>query len=86
MLDAKDVDVSVKAVLDAMVVAFATGGRVEIRDFGAFSLNHRQPYIARNPKSGETVQVQAKRVPHFRLGKELRERVDTFHEAPARGC
>jgi integration host factor subunit beta len=54
----------------------ATNDRIEIRGFGSFALNYRPPRVGRNPKSGEKVQVPAKYVPHFKAGKELRERVD----------
>jgi integration host factor subunit beta len=59
-----------------MTGALARGGRIEIRGFGSFALNYRPPRIGRNPKSGDKVQVPAKYVPHFKAGKELRERVD----------
>ncbi len=72
----KDADLSVKMILDAMTEALAQGDRIEIRGFGSFSLNYRPPRIGRNPKSGDKVQVPAKYVPHFKAGKELRERVD----------
>jgi integration host factor subunit beta len=79
-LVAKDADLSVKMVLDAMTDALAQGDRIEIRGFGSFSLNYRPPRIGRNPKSGVKVQVPAKYVPHFKAGKELRERVDQMTE------
>jgi integration host factor subunit beta len=75
-LVAKDADLAVKAILDAMSDALAHGGRIEIRGFGSFALNYRPPRVGRNPKSGEKVQVPEKYVPHFKAGKELRERVD----------
>jgi integration host factor subunit beta len=75
-LVAKDADCAVKMILDAMTEALVDGHRIEIRGFGSFALNHRPPRVSRNPKSGEKVQVPAKRVPHFKAGKELRERVD----------
>ena len=75
-LVAKDADMSVKMILDAMTEALATGDRIEIRGFGSFSLNYRPPRTGRNPKTGSKVQVPAKYVPHFKAGKELRERVD----------
>lgn len=75
-LAAKDTDFAVKMVLDAMADALAQGDRIEIRGFGSFSLNYRPPRVGRNPKSGEKVQVPEKYVPHFKAGKELRERVD----------
>ena len=75
-LVAKDADFAVKMMLDAMSEALVRGDRIEIRGFGSFALNYRPPRIGRNPKSGEKVSVPAKWVPHFKAGKELRERVD----------
>jgi integration host factor subunit beta len=72
----KDAELSVKMILDAMTDALSKGDRIEIRGFGSFSLNYRPPRTGRNPKTGEKVQVPAKSVPHFKAGKELRERVD----------
>lgn len=71
-----DVDESVKVILDAIAASLVKGGRAEIRDFGSFQLNYRPPRKSRNPKTGEPVMVPAKYVPHFRVGRELRERVD----------
>ncbi|UCE30476.1 MAG: integration host factor subunit beta [Burkholderiales bacterium] len=75
-LVAKDAEFAVKTILDSMAQALAAGQRIEIRGFGSFALSHRPPRIGRNPKSGERVLVPEKRVPHFKPGKELRERVD----------
>jgi integration host factor subunit beta len=75
-LVAKDADFAVNMILDAMSEALAKGDRIEIRGFGSFALNYRPPRVGRNPKSGDKVQVPAKWVPHFKAGKELRERVD----------
>jgi integration host factor subunit beta len=75
-LVARDADEAVNTMLDAMTEALAMGQRIEIRGFGSFGLNYRPPRIGRNPKSGDRVQVPAKHVPHFKAGKELRERVD----------
>ena len=75
-LVAKDADLAVKVVLDAMTAALARNDRIEIRGFGSFALNYRPPRVGRNPKSGEKVRVPQKYVPHFKAGKELRERVD----------
>ncbi|MFN4148589.1 MAG: integration host factor subunit beta [Rhodocyclaceae bacterium] len=72
----KDADLAVKVILDALAETLAKGERIEIRGFGSFSLNYRPPRIGRNPKSGVKVEVPAKYVPHFKAGKELRERVD----------
>lgn len=79
----RDADISVKTILDAMSEALADGHRIEIRGFGSFGLNKRPPRVGRNPKSGERVLVPEKRVPHFKAGKELRERVDRSQPAPA---
>jgi integration host factor subunit beta len=75
-LVAKDAELAVKMILDAMAESLAKGERIEIRGFGSFGLNYRPPRTGRNPKSGEKVQVPEKHVPHFKAGKELRERVD----------
>ena len=75
-LVAKDADFAVKMILDAMSEALVRGDRIEIRGFGSFALNYRPPRTGRNPKSGEKVSVPSKWVPHFKAGKELRERVD----------
>lgn len=72
----KETEVAVNAILDAMTKALSSGQRIEIRGFGSFSLSARSSRIGRNPRSGEQVQVPAKQVPHFKAGKELRERVD----------
>ncbi|MEQ1813334.1 MAG: integration host factor subunit beta [Candidatus Nitrotoga sp.] len=73
---AKDAELAVKVILDAMSLALSQGNRIEIRGFGSFALNYRPARTGRNPKSGEKVQVPAKYVPHFKAGKDLRERVD----------
>ena len=75
-LQAKDIEYSVKVMVDTMARSLARGQRIEIRGFGSFDLNHRPPRVGRNPKTGERVEVPAKNVPHFKPGKELRERVD----------
>ena len=72
----KDADYAVKMILDALTAALVRSDRIEIRGFGSFALNYRPPRVGRNPKSGEKVQVPEKYVPHFKAGKELRERVD----------
>lgn len=73
----KDAELSVKAILEGMSEALVRGGRIEIRGFGSFSLNYRPPRKGRNPMTGETVLVPAKKVPHFTPGKELRESVES---------
>ena len=75
-LPAKDVELAVKHLLDLMSDSLAKGERIEIRGFGALSLRTRQSRVGRNPRTGEPVEVLAKRIPYFRPGKELRERVD----------
>ncbi|MCF8191651.1 MAG: hypothetical protein RIS59_1144 [Pseudomonadota bacterium] len=72
----KDAEIAVKTILDAMSQTLCEGHRIEIRGFGSFSLNYRPPRQGRNPKTGDTVPVPAKHVPHFKAGKELRDRVD----------
>ncbi len=72
----RDVEYSVKVLIDTMTRSLARGQRIEIRGFGSFDLNHRPARIGRNPKTGEKVEVPEKYVPHFKPGKELRERVD----------
>ena len=76
-LTISDAEISVALILNAITTALARGDRVEIRGFGSFSVNYRLPRNARNPKTGEQVRVPAKSVPHFKAGKELRERVDS---------
>lgn len=78
----KDVELAVKTVLEHMAHALSTGERIEIRGFGSFSLHYRPPRVGRNPKSGEPVSLPAKFVPHFKPGKQLRERVDQTRDIP----
>ena len=80
-LVAKDADFAVKMILDALSEALVKGDRIEIRGFGSFALNYRPPRVGRNPKSGDKVSVPEKWGPHFKAGKELRERVDAALEA-----
>jgi integration host factor subunit beta len=75
-LVAKDAELAVKTILDVMAKSLSQGHRIEIRGFGSFSLNYRPPRVGRNPKTGDKVTVAEKYVPHFKAGKELRERVD----------
>ena len=75
-LSTKDVELAVKCVIDQMVDGLSTGERIEIRGFGSFSLHFRKPRVGRNPKTGERVELNGKYVPHFKPGKELRERVN----------
>lgn len=75
-LSPKDVELAVKLILERMSSALAEGGRIELRGFGSFSLHFRAPRVGRNPKTGENVTLKGKYVPHFKPGKELRERVN----------
>jgi integration host factor subunit beta len=75
-LDYRDVELAVKELLAQMGAALAAGERIEVRGFGSFSLRYRPPRIGRNPKTGASVAVADKHVPHFKPGKELRERVN----------
>ena len=75
-LQLRDVEASVRLILDEMMNVLSQGGRVEIRGFGSFCLHFRKPRVGRNPKTGEAVVLDGKYVPHFKPGKELRERVN----------
>ena len=75
-LSSKDVELAVKTLIELMSETLAAGERIEIRGFGSFSLHYRSPRIGRNPKTGESVGLAGKYVPHFKPGKELRDRVN----------
>ena len=75
-LPIKDVEAAVKLLLDHMSDMLANGERIEIRGFGSFSLHYRAPRVGRNPKTGESVTLEGKYVPHFKPGKEMRVRVN----------
>ncbi|MGB0713707.1 MAG: integration host factor subunit beta [Gammaproteobacteria bacterium] len=77
----RDVELAVKSLLEQMSTSLAGGERIEIRGFGSFSLHFRPPRVGRNPKTGDSVALSGKYVPHFKPGKELRERVDISREA-----
>lgn len=72
----KDVELAVKCIIEKMNQALSCGKRIEVRGFGSFSLHMRPPRMGRNPKTGESVALAEKYVPHFKPGKELRDRVD----------
>ena len=76
-LSSKDVEWAVKIMLERMSDSLSNGNRIEVRGFGSFSLHYRGGRKGRNPKTGESVELSAKHVPHFKPGKELRERVNT---------
>lgn len=83
-LSHKDVELAVKTLVEEMSQTLATGGRIEIRGFGSFSLHYRESRTGRNPKTGAAVDLNGKYVPHFKPGKELRERVNaSMHSEPA---
>lgn len=79
----KDVEDAVKKMLEQMSESLANGERIEIRGFGSFALHYRPARMGRNPKTGEPVALTAKYVPHFRPGKELRERVNKGRQGAA---
>lgn len=76
LLNYRDVELAVKLILEQMSESLSQGDRIEIRGFGSFTLHHRPPRVGRNPKSGESVKLDEKFVPHFKPGKELRDRVN----------
>ncbi|MGR9100638.1 MAG: integration host factor subunit beta [Gammaproteobacteria bacterium] len=73
----KDVELAVKCIIEQICQALSAGERIEIRGFGSFSLHFRPPRLGRNPKTGDSVALSSKYVPHFKPGKELRDRVDS---------
>ena len=75
-LSTKDVELAVKLLIDHMSETLCAGQRIEIRGFGSFSLHYREPRQGRNPRTGDAVELCGKHVPHFKPGKELRERVN----------
>ncbi len=80
-LSARDIELAIKAIIDQMSQALACGERVEIRGFGSFSLHYRAPRIGRNPKTGEAVRLTGKYVPHFKPGKDMRDRVNNSRQS-----
>jgi integration host factor subunit beta len=78
----KDVELAVKTILEHMANALSNGERIEIRGFGSFSLHYRPPRVGRNPKSGDPVSLPAKYVPHFKPGKQMRDRIDQTRDIP----
>ena len=73
----KDIELAIKTIIESMIDSLKKGKRIEIRGFGSFSLRYRKSRIGRNPKSGETVNIDERYVPHFKPGKDLKERVKT---------
>ncbi len=74
-LSSKDVELSIKLIINHMVETLSKGHRIEIRGFGSFNISVRKPRVGRNPKTGESVSLDEKRITHFKPSKELRERV-----------
>ena len=81
-LSVRDVELVVKSLIDQMSESLSNGDRIEIRGFGSFSLHYRAPRVGRNPKTGESVTLTGKHVPHFKPGKELRERANAGQDKP----
>ena len=73
----KDIELAIKTIIESMIDSLKKGKRIEIRGFGSFSLRYRKSRIGRNPKSGESVNIDERYVPHFKPGKDLKERVKT---------
>ena len=73
----RDIELAVKTIINCMTQALSTGERIELRGFGSFSLRYRKPRIGRNPKSGMTVNINERYVPHFKPGKNLKNKVNT---------
>jgi len=84
-LSVKDVELAVKTIIEQMAETLAAGERIEIRGFGSFSLHYRAPRLGRNPKTGESVSLAGKYVPHFKPGKELRDRVNLLIQQEGAG-
>jgi integration host factor subunit beta len=82
-LTGKEIERVVSAFFDSIIGQLQNGGRVELRGFGAFSTRDRDARKGRNPRTGDTVDVSAKRVPYFKPGKEMRERLNLHDGAPA---
>lgn len=81
-LPPKDIEIAIKQIIEYMAVALARQQRIEIRGFGSFSIHYRAPRIGRNPKTGEPVELDGKYVPHFKPGKELRDKVNEAVASP----
>lgn len=77
-LPVKEIENMVKDILEFISQSLENGDRVELRGFGSFSLHYRNPRLGRNPKTGDSVKLEAKSVPHFKAGKELKDRVNVF--------
>jgi len=79
-LQVKDVELALNCMLNQMADALVHGERIEVRGFGSFDLHHRPPRTARNPRTGEAVNLPAKVTTHFKPGKEMKDRVDAARD------
>ena len=79
-LQVKDVELALNCILRQLADAIVQGERIEIRGFGSFNLHHRPPRVARNPKTGEAINLPAKVAIHFKPGKEMRDRVNAVRD------
>ena len=79
-LQVKDVELALNCILEQLADAIVQGERIEIRGFGSFNLHHRPPRVARNPKTGEAINLPAKVALHFKPGKEMRDRVNAARD------
>ena len=79
-LSSKDVELSVKTLIDKVIESLAKGDRTEVRGFGSFSVHYRKPRIGRNPKTGESVSLPGKNAAHFKPGKVLRNKINNLHD------
>jgi len=77
----KDTELVVNTIFDSMTEALRSGDRIEIRGFGSFQVKVREAREGRNPKTGDEVRIPAKRTPFFKVGKELKERIDQARES-----
>jgi len=75
-LPQRDIDLAIKTIINSMLESLASGKRIEIRGFGSFALRYRKSRIGRNPKSGESVEIEERYVPHFKPGKKLKQKVN----------
>ncbi len=80
----KDIEVIVDTLFDSMSTSLSKGDKVEIRGFGSFKIKEREGRQGRNPKSGENIFIESKRVPFFKAGKEIRERINSGEDTEAK--
>src|SRR5246127_4538243 len=85
-LTRKDSEIIVETIFDSIVNSLRAGDKIEIRGFGSFRTRQRKPRVGRNPKTGDRVDVPAKKIPFFKPSKELKDVVNNAVEAPAGGA